>query len=171
MWSIKRRCKLINEKKKEFFDKIHCGNICFSDAGLSCFSHFQSLLLFIVTFVVIQDYTYILLLYFVCCLWYVTSICYSSFLGWCFKLLLGNARYASYKISGYVRLLVLHLLLKHLAHRQNVASVSFFLYFGNILLDVYLNWFNWFHFLILKRGLLVILIDCMIFLSSFLHFF
>ena len=30
------------------------------------------------------------------------------------------------------------------------------------------NWPSWFHFLILKRGLLVILIDCMIFLSPFL---
>ena len=30
------------------------------------------------------------------------------------------------------------------------------------------NWVNWFHFLILEGGLLVILIDCMIFLSPFL---
>ena len=32
-----------------------------------------------------------------------------------------------------------------------------------ILLDDHLNWLNWFHFLILEGGLLVILIDCMIF--------
>ena len=38
------------------------------------------------------------------------------------------------------------------------------------LADVHLNWLNWFHFLILKGGLLVILIViyCMIFLSPFL---
>ena len=34
--------------------------------------------------------------------------------------------------------------------------------------DAHLNWLNWFHFLILKRGLLVILIVCLIFLSPFL---
>ena len=34
--------------------------------------------------------------------------------------------------------------------------------------DVHLNWLNWFLFLILKGDLLVILIDCMIFLSPFL---
>ena len=31
-----------------------------------------------------------------------------------------------------------------------------------------MNWLNWFHFLILEGGLLVILIDRMIFLSPFL---
>ena len=31
-----------------------------------------------------------------------------------------------------------------------------------------LNWLNWLHVLILEGGLLVILIDCMIFLSPFL---
>ena len=36
------------------------------------------------------------------------------------------------------------------------------------LVDVYLNWLNWFHFLILKGVLLVILIDCVIDLSLFL---
>ena len=34
--------------------------------------------------------------------------------------------------------------------------------------DVYLNWCNWFQFLIFEGGLLVILIDCMIFQSPFL---
>ena len=34
--------------------------------------------------------------------------------------------------------------------------------------DVLQNWLNWFHFLFLEGGLLVILIDCMIFLSPFL---
>ena len=36
------------------------------------------------------------------------------------------------------------------------------------MVDVHLNWLNWFHFLILEGDLLVILIDCMIFLSPFL---
>ena len=39
---------------------------------------------------------------------------------------------------------------------------------GITLVDVLLNWLNWFHFLFLGGGLLVILIDCMIFLSTFL---
>ena len=39
---------------------------------------------------------------------------------------------------------------------------------GITLVDVHLNWLNWFHFLFLEGGLLVILIDCMIFLSPFL---
>ena len=54
--------------------------------------------------------------------------------------------------------------LEPLAHHGNVACL--------ILLyrvDVHLKWMlNWFHFLILKGDLLVILIDCMIFLSPFL---
>ena len=33
---------------------------------------------------------------------------------------------------------------------------------------VHLNWFNWLHFLILEGGLLVTLIDCMIFQQTFL---
>ena len=51
--------------------------------------------------------------------------------------------------------------LEPLAHRRNVASLSLFhrFYFG----DTHLNWLNWFHFLILEGGLLVILIHCMIF--------
>ena len=39
---------------------------------------------------------------------------------------------------------------------------------GITLIDVLQNWLNWFHFLFLEGGLLVILIDCMIFLSPFL---
>ena len=39
---------------------------------------------------------------------------------------------------------------------------------GINLLDFYLNWLNWFHFLFLKGGQLVILIDCIIYLSPFL---
>ena len=56
--------------------------------------------------------------------------------------------------------------LEPLADHRSVASLNFFYryYFG----DVQLNWLNWFHFLFLKGGLLVILIDCMIYLSPFL---
>ena len=39
---------------------------------------------------------------------------------------------------------------------------------GITLLDVHLNWLNRFHFLILEGGLLVVLVDCIIFLSAFL---
>ena len=39
---------------------------------------------------------------------------------------------------------------------------------GITLVDVLQNWLNCFHFLFLEGGLLVILIDCMIFLSPFL---
>ena len=56
--------------------------------------------------------------------------------------------------------------LKPLAHHQNVASLSFFI--AITLVDVYLNWLNWFHFLILVAVPLVILIGCIIFLSPFL---
>ena len=56
--------------------------------------------------------------------------------------------------------------LESLAHRRNVASLSLFYRYS--LVDVHLNWLNWFHFLILDGGLLVILTDCTIFLSPFL---
>ena len=39
---------------------------------------------------------------------------------------------------------------------------------GIALVDVLQNWLNWSHFLFLEVGLLVILIDCTIFLSRFL---
>ena len=59
--------------------------------------------------------------------------------------------------------------LEPLGHCQNVASLRFFYrYYFITLVDVCLNWLNWFHILILKGGLLVILTDCMIFLSPFL---
>ena len=60
----------------------------------------------------------------------------------------------SYK-NRYAGLLVL----QFLVHYQNVASLSFFYRY---MVDVHLNWLNWFHFLILKRGLLIILVNCMI---------
>ena len=46
-----------------------------------------------------------------------------------------------------------------LAHCQNVASLSLFYI---TLVDVLQNWLNWFHFLFLKEGLLII------FMSPFL---
>ena len=55
--------------------------------------------------------------------------------------------------------------LEPLARRRNVASLSLFYRY---LVDVLQNWLNWFHFLFLEGGLLVILMDCMIFLSPFL---
>ena len=58
--------------------------------------------------------------------------------------------------------------LEPLAHRRNVDSLSLFYTLVITLVDVYQNWLYWFRFLFLERGLLVILIDCMIFLSPFL---
>ena len=55
--------------------------------------------------------------------------------------------------------------LEPLAHNQNVASLSFFY---RCLVDILQNLLNWFHFLFLAGGLLVILIDCMVFLLPFL---
>ena len=52
--------------------------------------------------------------------------------------------------------------LENLPHRQNVASLSLF-YSYITMVDVHLNWLNWFNFLFLEGGLLVILTDCMIF--------
>ena len=52
--------------------------------------------------------------------------------------------------------------LEPLAHRPNVPTLSLFYRYS--LVDVLQSWLNWFHFLFLEGGLLVILIDCMIFL-------
>ena len=51
--------------------------------------------------------------------------------------------------------------LKPLVHRQDFSI-------GITLIDVHLNWLNWFHFLFLEGGLLFILLDFMIFLSPLL---
>ena len=56
--------------------------------------------------------------------------------------------------------------LEPLAGHRNVISLS--LSIGITLVDFRLNWLNWSHFFILEVGLLVLLIDCMIFLSPFL---
>ena len=55
--------------------------------------------------------------------------------------------------------------LKPLAHRRNVTSLSLL---QILLWYVLQNWLNWFHFLFLEGGLIVILIDCMIFLAPIL---
>ena len=54
-----------------------------------------------------------------------------------------------------------------LQKRHAGLLVLHFFSIGITLVDVHLNWRNWFHFFILERGLLVILIDLMIFLSPF----
>ena len=56
--------------------------------------------------------------------------------------------------------------LEPLAHHRNIAILSLFY---SYLVDVHHNWLNWFHFLILEGVLLVILINCMIFLSLFVN--
>ena len=55
---------------------------------------------------------------------------------------------------------------KPLGRCWNVASLSLFCRYS--LVDLHQNWHNWFHFHILEEGLLVILIECMTFLSPFL---
>ena len=70
----------------------------------------------------------------------------------------------SYK-NEYAELLVLHLLLLLklwlIVEIRSVSSI------GITLVDGLQDWLNWFYFLFLEGGLLV-LIDCMIFLSPFL---
>ena len=56
--------------------------------------------------------------------------------------------------------------LEPLIHCWNIASLS--LFYSITLVDVLQNWLSRFHFLFLKRSLLVILIDCMICVSPFL---
>ena len=59
--------------------------------------------------------------------------------------------------------------LELLAHRRNVASLSLVcMYCFDKCSSELLNWLNCFHFLILEGGLLVILIDFMVFLLPFL---
>ena len=65
--------------------------------------------------------------------------------------------------SFHLELLVLHLLpLLNPSFIVEVYPTQVFS-IGNSLLDVHLNWCKWFHPFILEGGLLVIVIDCMIF--------
>ena len=86
-----------------------------------------------------------------CC--YVWAGAPSCYLKWLDKL-------TGYK-NEYAGLLVLHLLLL-----LNPGLIAI----GITLEDVLLNWLNWFHFLFLDGGLLVILIDYIIFLSLFFSY-
>ena len=63
--------------------------------------------------------------------------------------------------NEYAGLLVLHWLLLLNPGPAQVFSI------GITLVGVLQNWLTWFYFLFLKGGLLIILIDCMIFLSPF----
>ena len=56
--------------------------------------------------------------------------------------------------------------LEPLALCQNEAGLN--LFSDTTLVDVHLNWLNWFHFLILDAGLPIILMVYMTFLSPFL---
>ena len=70
--------------------------------------------------------------------------------------------------SEYAGLLVLYLLLLLSPWLiVEIWSASLFS-IGITLVDVLQNWLNWFRFPYLEEGLLIILIDCMIFLLSFL---
>ena len=70
--------------------------------------------------------------------------------------------------NEYAELLVLHLLL--LLKPWLIVEMWQAQVFSNgiTLVDVLQNWLSWFYFLFLEGGLLVFLIDCMIFLSLFL---
>ena len=74
----------------------------------------------------------------------------------------------SYKYRGLLVLYFLPLLKHWLIVEMQPASIFYIFSKGITLVDVHLNWFNWFHFLILEGGLLVIVIDCTTFLSLFL---
>ena len=52
-----------------------------------------------------------------------------------------------------------------MAHHPNLASLS--LCIGFTLVDVLQNWLNWLHFRFVEGGLLITLVDCMIFLLPF----
>ena len=102
---------------------------------------------------------------------YVSKSTIRPFMEYCCHVWVGTpSRYLkllSYQ-NGYVGLLVLHLLLLlnpwFIVERQPAYVFDI----GITLVDVHLNWLNWSHCLILEEGLLVILIDYMIFLSPFL---
>ena len=69
--------------------------------------------------------------------------------------------------NGYAGLMVLDLLPLMNPWLTVEMQPPYIFSTGIILVYVHLNWLNCFHLLFLERGLLVILIDCMIFLSPF----
>ena len=65
-----------------------------------------------------------------------------------------------------LRLLCISINLQY-GHTWNTVVKSGLVLLVATLVDVHLNWLNWFHFRILKGSLLIILIECIVFLSSF----
>ena len=59
--------------------------------------------------------------------------------------------------------------MKQLLGRIPYHQVFHFISASITLVDIHLNWLNWCHFHILTGSPLLILIDCMIFLSSYLN--
>ena len=91
-----------------------------------------------------------------CChVWASAPSCYLELLD---KLQKRICRYAGLSLAAS---------LEPLVYRRNVASLRVF-YIAITSIDVLQNWLNWFHFLFLEVGLLVILIDCTILRSPFL---
>ena len=89
-----------------------------------------------------------------CHVWTVAPNCYLEFL---YKLQKRICRVGGPSLAASLELL---------AQRRNVPSLSLF-YITSV--DIHLSWLNWLHFCIVEWGLLVILIDCMIFLLPFLN--
>ena len=102
-------------------------------------------------------------LFFICCLWYVfsTYFCCHFWAGApsCYLEMLDKLQKcmrSTVTPSLLVLCLIAETLLKY--------SQRKLLFIGVTVIDVYLNWLNWFHSLILKGSMLVILIDCTNFL-------
>ena len=83
--------------------------------------------------------------------------------GWCPYLLLGIVRQTTKTNMQDLHLLLL--LNPWLIVEMWPAEVFSI---GINFVDVLQNWLNWFHFVFLEGGLLVILMNCIIFLSPFL---
>ena len=89
-----------------------------------------------------------------CChVWASAPSCYLELLD---KLKNGNACTVGLLIASS---------LEPLGHRRNVISLSLDYVYEYYLVDVHLERLNWLHFILLEGGLLVILINSMIFLS------
>ena len=99
---------------------------------------------------------------FICCLWYVVLIygCrhFWAAASWYYLEMLDKLQ------KRICRTVSASPALENLGSLPKCSQREFFS-IGITLVDDYLNWF---HFLIIEGALLVILIDCMIFLSSFL---
>ena len=90
------------------------------------------------------------------------GLTFTSKLDWC-SYIIYIAKTVSKKIGALIRS-INFFLLRLLCISINLPYTSSY----HTLVDVLLNWLNWYHFLFLEGGLLAaILIDCMIFLSPF----